>query len=68
MQKQRTHLILGWTPLLLACYGGHLDVVQWLIEQGADTEAKDDYGRTPLHLACEGGHLRDAHHDRVLER
>ena len=33
----------GWTPLLLAAYNGHLPVVEYLLEKGADMEAKDGH-------------------------
>ena len=35
----------------------HADVVQVLIDAGADIEKKDSYGRTPLLLACTVGYL-----------
>ena len=39
------------TPLHLACDGGHLHVVQVLLEYDALTHVKDKKGRTPLHIA-----------------
>ena len=32
----------GCTPLIQACYHGNLKLVEWLLEQGADIEAKDN--------------------------
>ena len=32
----------GWTPLILAASNGHLAVVEYLVENGADMEAKND--------------------------
>ncbi len=36
------------TPMHSACSAGHLDLVKFLIENGADIEAEDKYGRTPI--------------------
>ncbi len=33
----------------LACYDCPDDLARWLVEQGADIEARDTYGETPLH-------------------
>ena len=45
------------TALHEAVGGNHADVVQVLIDAGADIEKKDSEGRTPLLLACEEGYL-----------
>jgi hypothetical protein len=44
------------TALMLAAYGGHLKVVNYLLEKGADLSAKDDSGETALDKAKEKGH------------
>ena len=31
----------GWTPLIFAAMEDHLPVVEYLVEKGADMEAKD---------------------------
>ena len=39
------------TPLHLAAYGGRKEIVELLIDKGADVNAKSDDGRTPLDRA-----------------
>ncbi|KAL3623356.1 hypothetical protein CASFOL_032172 [Castilleja foliolosa] len=50
----------GDTLLHLACLYGHLNCVQFLLERGANLEAKDEDGGTPLHDACAGGYTEIA--------
>ena len=45
----------GMTPLHYAADEGHTEVVELLIANGADVNAKDENGRTPLHLATYWG-------------
>ncbi len=42
---------VGFTPLHLAVEKNQLQVVQFLIDEGADLDARDVHGRTPLELA-----------------
>ena len=44
------------TPLHIAARNGHMDVVQLLIDTGADPKRADRDGWTPLKLAAEHGH------------
>ena len=41
-----------YLQLHTACADDHTDVVQELIEKGADVNMKDEDGNTPLHIAC----------------
>ena len=44
------------TPLLLASKRGHLDVVDVLLDRGAEVEVRDAASNTPLSRAAAGGH------------
>lgn len=45
----------GWTPLHYACSGPDNGVAAWLIEQGAEINARSDNGTTPLMMAARYG-------------
>ena len=45
-----------WTPLMVACYWGHEELVQLLIEAGAGLEDRDEQGSTALIWAVWAGH------------
>jgi ankyrin repeat protein len=47
----------GWTALHFAVDGGHEEVVNFLLSQGAQASSKDDKGVTPLITAATKGHL-----------
>ncbi|WP_054849042.1 ankyrin repeat domain-containing protein [Vulcanisaeta sp. JCM 14467] len=47
----------GMTPLHYAVLGNRLDIVKYLIENGADINARDNTGKTPLHFAAKNGYL-----------
>ncbi|XP_061709310.1 oxysterol-binding protein-related protein 1-like [Cydia pomonella] len=49
--KGKTKSNLGWTPLILASYFGHVDVVEALLEDGADVDDVNEAGDTALHKA-----------------
>ena len=46
----------GLTVLHFAAWKGHLEVVEYLVGQGADVNAKTDDGDTVLHFAAWDGH------------
>ena len=48
---------LGYTPLLAACEKGHQDLVRFLIDKGADPDAKLKDGSGLFERACHGGCL-----------
>lgn len=40
-----------WTPVMIAAANGHLDVVKFLLENGANPNAQNRYGRTAISFA-----------------
>ncbi|XP_037298622.1 oxysterol-binding protein-related protein 1 isoform X3 [Manduca sexta] len=49
--KGKSKSNLGWTPLHLATYFGHVDVAAALLEAGANVDEVNDTGDTALHKA-----------------
>ncbi len=47
----------GKTPLHFAAEGGNPEVIQFLLERGAEINAQNIAGETPLHYAAGWGHL-----------
>ena len=45
------------TPLHKACYFGHSNIVEYLLECGADVDAIDVEGDTPIHIAAQEDHF-----------
>ena len=45
----------GRTPLHRACEGVHFEVVKFLVEKGADVNARNGFRDTPLHYAAQSG-------------
>lgn len=53
-----TWYLSGATPLILASYLGHTDIVESLIEYNADIKARDSVdGAVAIHIAAANGHL-----------
>lgn len=46
------HRWVGFSLLHAACQTGHLDVVEYLVEEGADVTIEDEQGDLPIHSAC----------------
>ncbi|CEN60935.1 hypothetical protein ASPCAL07606 [Aspergillus calidoustus] len=46
-----------WNALIRAASRGKVEIVQVLVEGGADPDIRDRGGRTPLSFAAEGGHV-----------
>ncbi|XP_067653771.1 inversin-like [Haliotis asinina] len=47
----------SWTPVMWAAWSGRRDVVEFLVDRGADVSLVDGYGDNVLHFACRGGDL-----------
>lgn len=41
-----------WTPLMLACTKNNLEIIQYLIEAGADPKLRNKDGWNSFHIAC----------------
>lgn len=61
MKKKDTGLYIrnhSSTALLhAACQKGHRDIVDIMLNEGANIHVEDENGQTPIHLACQAGHL-----------
>jgi len=53
--------LFSYTPLMWAASMGHLAMVKYLVQNGADMSLVDEHGETALDLAKESGH------DEVVE-
>jgi len=45
------------TPLWVACQNGQIEVVKFLLQNGADPNISNNFGCTPLIIACFEGHF-----------
>jgi hypothetical protein len=50
----------GWTPLMLAAFNGHNEVISTLIKHHANVHASDLLGNTALHWAVDAGQTSSA--------
>ena len=41
-----------WVPAVCCCYGGHSEILQFLLEQAANAELASNFGSRPLHYAA----------------
>ena len=48
----------GWTPLHAAVANGHPKMTQFLLDKGANVNARANDGSTPLHIAMAGNHVK----------
>jgi ankyrin repeat protein len=50
----------GYSPLHWAAIDGHREVVELLLDRGAEVNGRTTFGNTPLHLASRAGRLEAA--------
>jgi ankyrin repeat protein len=46
---------LGWTPLHVACFNGHIQVTELLLRRGANANSVSKHGWSPIQIAAEVG-------------
>ena len=56
----------GFTALHFAAKFGHVDVLEFLLDRGADCDVRDQDGMAPLHCAASKGHTHIV--ERLLQR
>ncbi|XP_067652901.1 ankyrin repeat domain-containing protein 50-like [Haliotis asinina] len=59
---------LSKTPVMVAAHGGHSDVVEFLVDRGANVSLVDSDGDNVLHLACYSGDLETVEHILSLNK
>jgi len=50
----------GWTPIMLAVFNGHEEVIKLLIKYKANVHARDLHENTPLHWCADAGQMECA--------
>jgi len=50
----------GWTPIMLAVFNGHDEIVNLLIKYKANVHARDLHENTPLHWCADAGQMTSA--------
>ena len=48
----------SWTPLHIACYRGHYEFAQYLVNLGVDINCKDSDNKTPLFYAAQSNSIK----------
>ncbi len=56
INKKPRDEFIDWTALTSASYNSHIEIVQFLLENGADHSIKDSQGKTALDYAVENNH------------
>ena len=54
------------TPMMIAIENGHLDIVLFLLEKGANINHKNSFGNTPFLTACRCGNVEIFHFHGTL--
>lgn len=49
--------VYGWPPLVYAAYNGHDNVVDYLLNHGADVDSRAENGATAIFFAARFGHM-----------
>ncbi|XP_048255952.1 uncharacterized protein LOC124149448 [Haliotis rufescens] len=57
-----TRGLSGYTPVMMAAFGGHQSVFDLLVSEQADLTLVDDGGESLLHFACQGGNKAIVQH------
>jgi len=50
----------GWTPIILAVFNGHEEIINLLIKHKANVHARDLHENTPLHWCADAGQMECA--------